>query len=111
MFGFLAKFCIFIHYFLVNRMKLAFELQEIANEAKELNRVLFALQDLRIEQTLDLKIFMLELREDEMSGILEDIDLADAYLQILNNSLAELTSEVFKNFELLNAKIDLIDNF
>jgi hypothetical protein len=92
-------------------MKLAFELQEIANEAKELNRVLFALQDLRIEQTLDLKIFMLELREDEMSGILEDIDLADAYLQILNNSLAELTSEVFKNFELLNAKIDLIDNF
>jgi hypothetical protein len=92
-------------------MKLAFELQEIANEAKELNRALFVLQDLRIEQTLDLKLFMIEIRENESSGILEDIDLADAYLQILNNSLTELNSEIFKSHELLNAKIDAIDNF
>lgn len=54
-------------------MNLAFELQEIANEAKELNRVLFALQDLRIEQTLDLKLFMIEIRENETAGLLEDI--------------------------------------
>lgn len=92
-------------------MNLAFELQEIANEAKELNRVLFALQDLRIEQTLDLKLFMIEIRENETAGLLEDIDLADAYLQILNISLAELNGEIFKNFELLNSKIDMIDNF
>jgi hypothetical protein len=86
-------------------------LQALTNDTKKVNQKLYVLQDSHIDQTLDLKLFMLEIRANETTSLHEDINLAEAYLEILNNSLRELRGEVFKTWEILNGNIDAIDNF
>ena len=83
------------------------KIQEIENEAINLNKILYATQAEKIDTLLDLTLFRLDVRFDSDS----DLDLFEVELHLRNQSITSLNTLIDSlrlNFDEVLEKLDFL---
>lgn len=85
----------------------AYQIQEIANLAKETTKLLYAYENERIDFSLDLALLHYELKENEDI----DLDFIESQLLVLNTALSEVTGLITSSYEQYENYLYQIENF